>query len=225
METSRQRLTLPMITSTTVGLLALEPPAASERAFSYRARAGGPEQRVILKTLVALDGAGGDAARHDPAQARRAGTLFRLADRLVEEGVLAGSFRDMTVQHRLQKCAYIAQCLGGDIGYEFDFLPRGAFSTDLAVDIYHRWAAQGGSWPFAVLPREERGFFRLVRDRSTEWLEIATLALNDRETPRARKEFADHVVRENSNLDRRLAVKVFDEVSAVLASVAGEGSA
>lgn len=172
-----------------------------------------------------MGGEGGDAVRHSPERARRAGTLFRFADRLVAEGVLEGPLRDMTAQNRLQKCAYIAQRLGADIGYEFDFLNSGEFSDDLAVDIYHRWMARGGSWPFVGMPREEGGFFRLVRGHSTEWLQIATLAMNDRETPRTRGDFVDRVTGRNSNLDRRLAARGFDEVGEVLASVAVGGNA
>jgi len=217
-------MTLRMIQQEVTASLTREPSAFPGRPFSYRVIAGSPKQRVILKALVAFDRAGGDTARHDAEHASRAGTLFKFADRLVEEGVLEGALTDMTAQHRLQKCAYVAQRLGADIGYEFEFLTSGAFSTGLAVDIYHRWAARGGSWPFVGMPREEGAFFSLVRGHSTEWLQIATLALNDREAPNTREEFADLVVRENSNLDRRLAAKVFDEVSSVLASIV-EGSA
>lgn len=225
METARQSLTWRVIPQGIMALLMREPSAVPGRTFFYRASARGPEHITLLKTLVALGRAGGDAALRDPERERRAGALFRLADRLVEEGVLDGPLSDMTAQHRLQKCAYIAQRLGGEIGYEFDFLNSGAFSTELAVEIYHRWMARGGSWPFAGLPRREEGFFRLVRGHSTEWLQLATLALNDRETPRTREEFADHVTRRNSNLDCRLAARVFDEVMDVLASVAGEENA
>lgn len=221
MEASRQKLDLKLIPKRSMRLLAQEPATLPGNQFSYSVNANGPEQGAIRRTLVALGRAGGDPANVDTARARRAGALFRLADRLVEEGVLKGSLYDTAVQHRLQKCAYIAQRLGAEIGYEFGFLNSGAFSDGLAVDICHRWMARGGSWPFEGMPRGEEGFFRLVRGHSTEWLQIATLAL-DPEAPRAREEFADQAARHNSNHDRRLAEKVFDEVCAVLDFVDGD---
>lgn len=221
---TRQSMSLWIIPQEAMRYLA-DPSTVPGNPFSYRANPDGPEQDVIRKTLVALGRAGADPAIVDTARARRAGALFRLADRLVEEGVLDGPLDDMETQHRLQKCAYIAQRLGADIGYEFGFLGSGAFSDGLAVDIYHRWAARGGAWPFEGMPREEAGFFRLVRGHSRGWLQTATLALEPRETPLTREGFAEHVARGNSRLDRRLAASVFDEVRAVLGSIAaGDGA-
>jgi len=51
--------------------------------------------------------AGGEGAR-----AHRVGTLFKLADLLVRENVLEDPVEGTESQHRLQKCAYIAQQMG-----------------------------------------------------------------------------------------------------------------
>lgn len=157
----------------------------------------------------------------DDEQARRAGTMFMLADRLVDEGVLDGSFEDREVQHRLQKCVYVAQRMGANIGYEFDFLENGAFSTDLAVDICHRGDARGGHDAFAHVPGRLQEFLGLVREHTTEWLQVATFALRPSYASLSRAKFVDRVAWNGSGYDRKRAARVFDAVAAL----GGPGSA
>ena len=152
----------------------------------------------------------------DSAYAHRVATLFRFADRLAAEGALGGSLEDMEVQHRLQKCAYIAQQMGAGIDYEFGFMRSGAFSADLAVDIYQRDAANGGFDPFAGMTGGIGGFLGLVRGHTTEWLRLAALAVRPAATPPSKSEFVDRVARGGSANERRLAAGVFDAVSALL---------
>ncbi|MCY4251867.1 MAG: hypothetical protein OXD41_01005 [Thaumarchaeota archaeon] len=159
-----------------------------------------------------LDGAGDGP---DSAYARRVGTLFRLADLLAAEGVLGGPLEDMEAQNRLQKCAYVAQQMGAGVDYEFGFMCSGAFSADLAVDIYQRDAAHGGADPFAAMPGRLAGFLGLVRGRSTEWLQLATFAVRPAADPPSRAGFVRRVAWRGSGYDRRRAAEVFDAVAAL----------
>jgi len=152
----------------------------------------------------------------DSAYARRVATLFRFADRLAAEGALGGPLENLDVQHRLQQCAYIAQQMGAGIDYEFGFMRSGAFSADLAVDIYQRDAANGGFDPFAGMTGGIGGFLGLVRGHTTEWLRLAALAVRPAATPPSKSEFVDRVARGGSANERRLAAGVFDAVSALL---------
>ena len=171
---------------------------------------------------TALRAVGAAVAAVDP-RARRIGTLFRLADRLVAEGVLEGSLGDPAVQRRLQKCAYIAQRMGAGLGYRFGFLESGAFSTGLAVDVYQRGAARGGAEPFGGDGRMAEAFLRLVRGRSDGWLRIATFAMRGEDAPAERAEFVEYVAWHDPGLDRELIGRVFDDVRSLAAS-GGRGS-
>jgi len=168
-------------------------------------------RRAAQKVPEGLRPAGGPDGEH----ARRVGTLFRLADRLAAEGVLDGPFKDMEVQHRLQKCVYIAQQMGADMGYRFGFLGSGAFSTNLAVDMCHREDARGGSDPFASVPDRLGEFLRLVRSHTTEWLQVATFAMRPSNASLSRAEFVDRVAWNGSGYGRRRAARVFDAVAAI----------
>jgi len=147
--------------------------------------------------------------------AHRVGTLFKLADLLVAEGVLKDQFEDMEVQHRLQKCVYIAQQMGADMGYRFCFLGSGAFSTNLAIDVCHRGDARGGSDPFARIPGRLEGFLGLVREHTTEWLQIATFAMRPSNAALSKEKFVDRVAWNGSGYNRKRAARVFDAVAAL----------
>jgi len=176
------------------------------------------EQHANAAALAAF-GAAAAPAGAGASRARRVGTLSRFADLMVSEGVVDGRLDDPEVQHRLQKCVYIAQRMGAALGYRFRFLESGAFSTGLAVDIYQRGTARGGSDPFGGDRERAEAFLRLVRDRSDSWLRIATFALCPRGVPSDREGFVDHVVWHDSELDRGLVARVFDDVR----SLAGSG--
>ena len=151
----------------------------------------------------------------DGGHARQVGTLFRLADLLVSEGVLEGEFEDMEVQHRLQKCVYIAQQMGADMGYRFCFLGSGAFSTNLAIDVCHRGDARGGHDPFAGSPAMLEKFLGLVRGHTTEWLQVATFAMRPSNATLSRAGFVDRVAWNGSGYSRKRAARVFDAVAAL----------
>jgi len=178
---------------------------------TVREAVASPDTAASARLALAAMEASGAASGH----ARRVGALFALADRLVAEGVLAGALGGMGVQHRLQKCVYIAQRLGARIGYEFDFLANGAFSTELAVDACHRGDARGGSDPFGGMPGRLERFLVLVRGRTTEWLQLATFAARPADKPSSRGEFVDRVAWNGSGYDRRLAARVFDAVASL----------
>ncbi|MDD9808817.1 MAG: hypothetical protein OXU25_03155 [Thaumarchaeota archaeon] len=154
----------------------------------------------------------------DSAYAHRVATLFRFADRLAAEGALGGPLEDMEVQHRLQKCAYVAQQMGAGIDYEFGFMCSGAFSADLAVDVYQRDAAHGGSDPFAGMAGRTGEFLGLVRGRSTEWLRLLTFAVRPAASRPSRAEFVELVAWRGSGHDRKLAARAFDAVAALRGS-------
>lgn len=161
----------------------------------------------------------GPHADESEAHAHRVGALFKLADRLVEDGTLEAPVEGEETQHRLQKCAYIAQQMGSEVDYEFDFLGNGAFSTDLAVDVHYRGDARDGSEPFGGDPGRIGDFVRLVHKRTTEWLQVATFAICPTGMPTSREEFVELVSRRGSAHARRLVGGVFDDV----ASLGGPG--
>lgn len=158
------------------------------------------------------------------AYAHRVGTLFRLADLLTSEGALDTPTEDLKVQNRLQKCAYIAQQMGANVDYEFGFMRDGAFSTELAVDVYQRNMAGVGADPFAAVRGRLAGFLGLVSGHTTEWLQLATFAVRPAAARPSRAEFADRVAWSGSGYDRRRAVRVFDAVAA-LRTAEGDGQA
>lgn len=187
-------------------------PAAYATAHAALEEAAPRQARRSLAEFKILDNT---ADGPDSAYAHRVATLFRFADRLAAEGVLDGPLEDMEAQNRLQKCAYIAQQLGATIDYEFGFMCSGAFSADLAVDVYQRGAASGGDDPFAFMAVGLGGFLGLVRGHTTEWLQLATFAVRPAATRPSRAEFVDCVAWRGSGYDRRRAARVFDAVAAL----------
>lgn len=186
-------------------------------AGAIAARWEGPLEEAFYATVV--------SEAPEGSRAWRIGTLFKFADYVAGEGVIGGPLDDTAVQSRLQKCAYIAQRMGADLGYRFRFLESGAFSTALAVDIYQRGAAHGGAEPFGGDRRRAEAFLRLVRGRSDDWLLVATFALRPTDVPAGREEFVDYVTWHDAGLDRRLVAGVFDEVRAMVRSGGGRPDA
>lgn len=181
-------------------------------------------RRPGRKALMEFKFLDGTADGPDSAYARRVGTLFRLADVLASEGVLGGPLEDMEAQNRLQKCAYVAQQMGANVDYEFGFMRSGAFSADLAVDIYQRDAAHHGADPFANIPDMLGGLLGLVRGHSKEWLQLATFAVRPTAAPPSKAEFVERVAWRGSGYDRRRAARVFDAVAALRAARSGSGA-
>lgn len=210
----------------TRGTDALQEPAYDGEARSasdFEGTIGEIAARRADLTAEAFSHIAAGAASAGP-RAWRIGTLSKFAEYMVREGVIGGPLDSPTVQHRLQKCAYIAQRMGAGLDYEFGFLESGAFSTGLAVDIYRRGAASGGAEPFGGDGGRAGAFLRLVRGRSDSWLRVATFALCPRGVPAGREEFVDYVTWHDAGLDRGLVAGVFDEVRALAAS-GGRGPA
>ncbi len=148
----------------------------------------------------------------------RIGTLFRFFNYLHMKGVLAdGDTLDKPeVQHKLQRCAYIAKKLGTDMGYEFGFLDSGAFSTDIAIDIYDRGCGEGGTEPFVRDPDASRMFVHMVQGRNVEWLDVATFALRENHGNETLDEFVKRMKRENIEYGKKLVMDVFGHVRACM---------
>jgi len=205
--------------------------AAQEFAYVEEARPASDFEGQITGFAQRASLAAGPLAATAPGAARvgprawRVGTLSKFADRLAAEEVIAGSLDDPTVQHRLQKCAYIAQRMGSGLDYSFRFLESGAFSTVLAVDIYRLGAARGGLEPFGGDRERAGAFLRLVRGRPDSWLRVATFALRPTDVPPNREEFVDYVTWHDAGLDRGLVAGVFDEVRAMAGSGGGRQGA
>ena len=144
------------------------------------------------------------------------GTLFRFFNYLHKMKVLSGddTLDRSEVQRALQRYAYIAKKLGTDMKYEFGFLDSGAFSTDIAMDIYYRGCAAGGTEPFAHDRDASQVFLRMVRGRSIEWLNVATFALRENHGNETLAEFVKRMKRENSEYSEKLVTGVFNHVRA-----------
>lgn len=166
-------------------------------------------------------------ARGTPAQsaegAERRGTLFRLFNYMHRAGVLGdGDTLDrLEVQNALQKHAYVAQGLGVPLGYRFEFMDNGAFSAELAADIYYRMCAAGGAEPFADDPAASGAFVRLVGGRGAYWLQVTTFALDETRRGESRGDFVGRVRRTNPEYERGMVGQVFDHVGACLAGIGG----
>lgn len=118
--------------------------------------------------------------------------------------------------HRLQKYAYIAKAFGMRIRYRFDFIESGAFSTNLAVDAHKLRTSSCVVDPFMPEARTSEEFVRLVNDRETEWLQIATFGMRDHGVDGARDSFvkAKH---ERMDYDMEMIYGVFREVNEIMA--------
>lgn len=138
--------------------------------------AGDPpgEATSARSALRELEGHG-PAARH----AELVGTLAMFIAYLKENGILE-DVEAHRGHHMLHRYAYIAQSLGMRLGYEFDFLETGAFSSDLEVDLFRLGKAGGGTEPFAGNERASAAFLDLVRGRDAKWLQVATFAIRER---------------------------------------------
>jgi len=155
--------------------------------------------------------------------ARRRGTLFRLINHMHGAGILGdhGTLDRLEAQNALQKQAYVAQRLGVPLGYEFEFMDNGAFSAELAADVYYRMCAAGGAEPFADDPASSETFARLVKGMGTYWLQVTTFALDAAHGGESREEFVGRVRRTNPEYDGGMAGRVFDHVGACLAGAGG----
>ncbi len=152
------------------------------------------------------------------ARAAMAGELAGFVAYLANKRIIKGSESVDTFEgsHRLQKYAYIAKALGMRIGYRFDFIESGAFSTNLAIDAHRLKTANGVIDPFRPETRSSEEFVRLVNDRETEWLQIATFAMRGHGVDGARDSFvkAKH---ERMDYDMDMINGVFKEVNEIMA--------
>lgn len=156
----------------------------------------------------------------------RDGTALELAGfvgYLVDRNIIkdAGSVNTFEGRHRLHKYAYIAKALGMRVGYEFDFLKSGAFSSDLAVDTKIKTAACDAV-PFSPEERASKAFVGLVRNRGREWLQVATFAMRALGADGGHDAFvkARH---ERMDYDAGLIDEVFGMVGSAVASLGRNG--
>ncbi len=147
--------------------------------------------------------------------------LAQFINYLAEKGVMDDTLvNTFDKRHKLQKYVYIAQKLGIRIGYEFDFLENGAFSSDLGIDIYD--CDPNGTHLEALNLRTNVSdvFIKMVLGRSTRWLQVATFVLQDREMTTS-AEFARDVVQGTIVYDPGLVDSVIKKVRAYMRSLEG----
>jgi len=148
-----------------------------------------------------------------------AGFIEYLADRRIIDDATAVD----TVEGRrnLQKYAYIAQALGMRIGYRFDFIESGAFSTSLAVDAHSRKTLGVEAVAFRPDPRASDAFVGLVRGRDADWLQVATFAARDLGVDGALKTFVESK-HGRMEYDASLITDVFEKVNVAMAGHGGD---
>lgn len=151
----------------------------------------------------------------------RIGTLKKFVKYLQANGLVGKdeSLRSVDAHRTIQKYAYLAKAVGMRLGYDFDFLESGAFSTEMSLDLYRLELAEGGAEPFGGDARASEAFLRLVRGRGKMWLRVATFAVETMDTIRDVDEFVAYVERESSSYDKRTARSAFESVR----SLAGDG--
>ena len=178
----------------------------------------GPSLGATLDSYVVpcvpVEPGGGVASR-----AELVGTLARFIAYLQRNGIM-GDVDAPRGHHKLHKYAYIAKGLGMRLGYRFDFLENGAFSSDLEVDLFRMGMARGGAEPFGGDARRSAAFLELVRDKRAEWLQIATFAMRDRCKEGALEEFLSRragIIK----YDRGMAKNAFMRVGRCVESISG----
>ncbi|MFB6218350.1 MAG: hypothetical protein ABEH77_04085 [Halobacteriaceae archaeon] len=74
---------------------------------------------------------------------------------------------------RLQKYVFLAEAFGFDHNFDYGMHVYGPYCPDLAEIYYEHDLHTTSPSPTALTEFDARGFGELVRDKSTEWLEIA----------------------------------------------------
>ncbi len=140
--------------------------------------------------------------------------LFGFVDFLYQNKILQEdeTIDSSVTQRKIQKCAYIAQQLGIPFEYKFGFLASGAFSVDMAVDLYRRRLATTNQNLFDVRDMALQAFLDIVRDKSSDWLHVATFALRKTGTILSSHDFVKYMERRNPRYGKRLTKDVFEHV-------------
>lgn len=144
----------------------------------------------------------------------RIGTLKKFVGYLQANG-LVGKDADLgsiDVQRSIQKYAYIAEGMGARLGYDFDFLESGAFSTEMSLDLYRLDLAMGGADPFEKDARASEAFLRLVGGREKLWLRVATFVVKTIDTIRDVDKFVKYMERESSAYDKQTIRSAFEHI-------------
>jgi len=175
---------------------------------------GGPAARGTAAAHRQAPIAATDRQARQRARATMARELAGFIEYLVDRRIIEDATAVDTVDgsRNLQKYAYIAQSFGMQIGYRFDFIESGAFSTDLAVDAHRRKTANVGMEKFRPETRVSEEFVGLVSGKGEEWLQVATFAARGRGADGALDEFvkARHA---RMDYDMGMIKDVFSEVS------------
>ncbi len=140
--------------------------------------------------------------------------LFGFVDFMYKSKVLQ---EDETIdssitQRKIQKCAYIAQQLGIPFDYRFGFLTSGAFSVDMAVDLYRRRLVNEDINPFDGRDAARQTFLDMVMGKSNHWLHVATFAMRRMDTILSSDDFVEYMERKNSQYGKRLVRAVFEHM-------------
>ena len=163
------------------------------------------------------------ARMEDTALTERINHLFGFVDFLYQNKILQ---EDETIdssitQRKIQKCAYIAQQLGIPFVYKFGFLGSGAFSIDMAIDLYKRRLVTKNQNPFDGKGVILQVFLDMVKGKSSDWLYVATFALREMDTILSSHDFVKYMERKNRRYGKKLAKAVFDHIQG-LRSAAGQ---
>lgn len=144
----------------------------------------------------------------------RIGALKKFVEYLLANGLIGKGedLQSVDVHRSIQKYAYIAEGMGMRLGYDFDFLESGAFSTEMSLDLYRLNLAKGGAEPFDGNARASADFLRLVEGKGTMWLRVATFVLQNIDTIRNVDEFARYMERESSIYDKRTVRSAFEQM-------------
>lgn len=152
----------------------------------------------------------------------RVGTLARFIEYLKANGVVEGRPKEFEEHHVLQKYAYLASMLGAPLHYEFDFLENGAYSSDLAIDLYANARPGSGTSPFKKNPKAGVILVRMVSGRGKRTLQAMTFAMRDMLEEVEREEFVDTMCRERGLYGRRMLEWSFDRVFEACAELDGK---
>lgn len=151
----------------------------------------------------------------------RVGTLARFVEYLQSNGVVRGSPKTFEEHHAVQKYSYLASALGAPLHYEFDFLENGAYSSDLALDLYAEARPGSGASPFKKNARAGDLLVRMVAGRGKRTLQAMTFAMRDMREGMGRDDFVDIMCRERGLYERRTLEWAFDRVFEARQELAG----
>lgn len=219
---ARRDRRLPAYQGMRVGRAHAEP--ERRRAFLEAAAKRGPMTDWLFAPAAAQDQ---DAqAVLESVREDRVGTLARFVEYLTDNGVVEGWPRAFGEHHAMQKYAYLAGMLGATLHYEFDFLENGAYSADLAIDLYACVRPGSGAPPFKGNAGAGSALVRMVGGRGRLTLQAMTFAMRDMRDGAGREEFVETMCRERGRYGRRMLGWAFDRVFEACAEAdGGDGQA